>query len=199
MGVDTIDAAVKLEALAWALVLFPKDIDRALTMAGYNADRLTGVFRRQTVNAKYVKRRVKELGEAGIAPGAGSAALPEAQDVGLEDMSLDGAIRELWRMVRSDKPPPGSQVTALNHVVTHLTKLAERGGDDRPDPLHMRIQDGAFKHDPGVPPIERKCWFCGAHPDHQEPPPVPEAARTEEGGEDGAQIRQLDEYDGLEV
>lgn len=141
-------------------------MDKALTLAGYDPRKLDGFFRKQQRGAKHVKRRLDELRKAGIGPG-----LLEVQP--LEEPTRDAVLKALWEMANSDSPPPAAQVSALNHLAGHFSKLAEAGGEGRPDPLHLRVRAGAFKHElePGGSP--ETCWFCGTAPEYQDAGALP--------------------------
>ena len=198
-GVDTIENGIKLEALAWALVLYPGDRDTALRLAGYDVDAQPPVLAEQLCSSKHVKARVAELKAWNVGAPAGSAGAPEPairpREPEYEELTLDAAMAELWRMAKSESPPPGPQVTALNNVVTHLMKRDAAAKDGEIEPLHIRVRDGAFKTEPGVQPPRAECWFCGAAPENQNPAQtlMPETAKPESSNINGldGQIRQV--------
>ena len=138
----TRQAALKQESFAWAASLYPDDPERVMAIAGYKPS-LAGF--KKVLESPHVKRRMEDLKERVLRDG-----WRQTVEIVVEEPSKEAVIKKLWEFATAPNPPAASQVTALNALAKHYgisVGVEDGAGDDedRPPPLHKRVDAGKFK------------------------------------------------------
>ena len=136
---------LKHESFAWAATFYPGDPERVMSLAGYKPS--LAAFKK-VMEAQHVKKRMQDLRERVLCDGWRQAA-----DIVVEDPTKEDVIKKLWEFATSVSPPAAAQVTALNALAKHYgisvgvedDKTGAFQDDDRPAPLHKRIEAGKFQ------------------------------------------------------
>ena len=138
------ETAVKHESFAWAATLYPNDPERVMSLAGYKPS--LAAFKK-IIEAPHVKKRMQDLKERVLCDG-----WQRADDIVTEEPTKGAVITKLWEFATAVNPPAASQVTALNALAKHYgisvgVEDEKKVGDDddRPPPLHKRIEAGKFE------------------------------------------------------
>ena len=140
----TRQTALKHETFAWAATFYPDDPERVLALAGYKSS--LAAYRR-IIDSPRVKKRMQDLKERVLCDGwrQGAGAV-------IEEPTKDAVIKKLWEFATAPNPPAASQVTALNALAKHYglsvgvedEKAGAGNDEDRPPPLHKRIEANKF-------------------------------------------------------
>ena len=139
----TRQTALKHETFAWAFSFYPDDPEKVMVLAGYKPS--LAAFKK-VLESPHVKKRMQDLRERVLCDGWRQAA-----DIVVEEPTKEAVIMKLWEFATSVSPPAASQVTALNSLARHYGISVgvedEKAGDDddRPPPLHKRIEAGKFQ------------------------------------------------------
>ena len=116
-----------------------------MSLAGYKPS--LAAFKK-VMEAQHVKKRMQDLRERVLCDGWRQAA-----DIVVGDPTKEDVIKKLWEFATSVSPPAAAQVTALNALAKHYgisvgvedDKTGAFQDDDRPAPLHKRIEAGKFQ------------------------------------------------------
>ena len=134
---------VQHESFAWAATFYPDDPEKVLFLAGYKPSPAT---LKNVLASKHVKKRKQDLKERVMCDEWRHAA-----DTAIEEPTKDAVITKLWEFATSAAPPAASQVTAWNALAKHYgigvgveDEKAVGDDEDRPAPLHKRIDAGKF-------------------------------------------------------
>ncbi len=141
----TRQTALKHESFAWAATLYPDDPEKVMELAGYKPS-LAG--HKKVLESPHVKKRMQDLKERVLCDGWHQAA-----EIVVEEPTKEAVITKLWEFATAPNPPAASQVTALNALAKHYgisvgvedDKTGAFQDDDRPAPLHKRIEAGKFQ------------------------------------------------------
>ena len=134
---------VQHESFAWAATFYPDDPEKVLSLAGYKPSPATF---KKVLASPHVKKRMQDLKERVMCDNWRQAA-----DMQIVEPTKEAVIAKLWEFATSAAPPAASQVAALNALAKHYGISVgvedEKGGgddEDRPPPLHKRIDAGKF-------------------------------------------------------
>ena len=136
--------ALKHESFAWAATFYPGDVERVMSLAGYKPSLAAY---KTVMESQHVIKRMQDLHERVLCDGWRQAA-----DIVVEEPTKEAVIKKLWEFATAIAPPAASQVTALNSLAKHYgisvgvedDKPGAHDDEDRPPPLHKRIEAGKF-------------------------------------------------------
>ena len=140
----TRETALKHESFAWAATFYPGDVEKVMSLAGYKPSLAAY---KKVMESQHIIKRMQDLRERVLCDGWRQAA-----DIVTEEPTKEAVIKKLWEFATAIAPPAASQVTALNSLAKHYgisvgvedDKPGAHQDDDRPPPLHKRIEAGKF-------------------------------------------------------
>ena len=140
----TRQSAQQHESFAWAATFYPDDPEKVMILSGYSPSPSTYAT---VLASPYVKKRMQDLKELVLCDG-----WCQGNDGVIEEPTKEAVISKLWQFATAPNPPAASQVTALNALAKHYgisvgveDEKVAADGDDRPAPLHKRIDAGKFR------------------------------------------------------